>query len=543
MKSSIPHSPKSIWPRTSLPQGWVLASLPDLLSLDIGFAFKSAEYVTTGVRLLRGENIEPGRLRWEDTKHWSEAKSSELKHLCIKEGDIILAMDRPLVSAGLKIARAKRSDLPCLLVQRMARFCLFDAEMTAFVYQALTTDVFIRHLFEGQTGTQLPHISGKRILDFEIPLPPVAEQQRIVATLDERLSKLDDSVANLERAERNLVRYRAAVLAAACSGKLVPTEADLVRRAGRSYESADQLLVRILVERRKANTKAKYDEPTKPDTSKLLKLPEGWAWATVDQLTADQSYGSSAKTGESPDGIPVLRMGNIQDGKLDITKLKYLPRNHSEFPDLFLHNNDLLFNRTNSAELVGKAAVYQGQPSPCSYASYLIRVRFAPSVFPHYVCGVINSAYGRAWIRSVMHQQVGQANVNGTKLAAFLVPLPPLAEQERIVAEVDRHLSRADALASSIAQAKRRAQRLRRAILAAAFQGRLVPQDPNDEPASVLLDRIRTQVANAEVTTTSTQRRGRPLAPARVAEATTTYAAPATKRRGRPPGAKDKAKA
>jgi len=129
------------------------------------------------------------------------------------------------------------------------------------------------------------------------------------------------------------------------------------------------------------------------------------------------------------------------------------------------------------------------------------------------------------------------------KLLEVAVPLPPAAEQERIVAEVDRHLSRADALAASIAQSKRRAQRLRRAILAAAFQGRLVPQDPNDEPASVLLDRIRAQAATAEAATASVSRRGRPPAQPAAPVASASPPAMTPKRRGRPPGSKNKAKA
>jgi type I restriction enzyme S subunit len=124
------------------------------------------------------------------------------------------------------------------------------------------------------------------------------------------------------------------------------------------------------------------------------------------------------------------------------------------------------------------------------------------------------------------------------KLGEIQIPVPPLGEQERIVAEVDRHLSRADALATSIAQAKRRAQRLRRSILAAAFQGRLVPQDPNDEPASVLLDRIRAQVAAAEQAVQQA-RRGRPSASAAPPAATDAGMTPPAPRRGRPPGSKN----
>jgi type I restriction enzyme S subunit len=239
--------------------------------------------------------------------------------------------------------------------------------------------------------------------------------------------------------------------------------------------------------------KSKYAEPVGADTSSLPGLPVGWCWATVEQLSALLQYGTSAKTGEDAEGVPVVRMGNIVDGQLslEVDALKYLPRNHEEFPNLFLEIGDMLFNRTNSAELVGKSAVYLGLPSPCSFASYLIRVRFVGGIQPGYVAALINSPAGRAWVASVKNQQVGQANVNGSKLAVCPVPLPPAAEQERIAAELDRVGSNIDTLSAGVARDHARVARLRQAILKWAFEGRLADQDPKDEPASLLLERIR----------------------------------------------------
>jgi type I restriction enzyme S subunit len=166
-------------------------------------------------------------------------------------------------------------------------------------------------------------------------------------------------------------------------------------------------------------------------------------------------------------------MGNIADGNLSLEKLKYLPKAHEEFPELLLQTGDLLFNRTNSAELVGKTAVFRGTPMPCSFASYLIRVRLCDGCLPDMIAYYINSVFGRAWIASCVSQQVGQANVNGTKLQAFAVPLPPLAEQTRIVAEVERRLSLVEELEMSVSANLQRALRLRQSILQKAFAGEL----------------------------------------------------------------------
>ena len=189
--------------------------------------------------------------------------------------------------------------------------------------------------------------------------------------------------------------------------------------------------------------------------------------------------------------MPILRMGNVStDGRLIFDDLKYLPADHDEFPDLLLEKGDLLFNRTNSAELVGKTAAYSGKPSPCSFASYLIRVRLLEGVRPAILVFTLNSGFGRAWIKRMVNQTVGQANVNGTKLTTFVFPLPPANEQEAIAETVEERLSVIEHLEAEIAAKLQSAQRLRQSILRHAFTGQLVPQDPNDEPISTLLKRI-----------------------------------------------------
>ncbi|MGH7990977.1 MAG: restriction endonuclease subunit S, partial [Limisphaerales bacterium] len=219
--------------------------------------------------------------------------------------------------------------------------------------------------------------------------------------------------------------------------------------------------------------RGKYHEPSAPNIANLPPLAEGWTWASVEQVSTLVQYGSSAKTNEDSIGVPVLRMGNIQDGKFDLESLKYLSQQHDEFPELLLTNGDLLFNRTNSAELVGKTAVFRNSPDPCSFASYLIRVRFCKGCLPDLVAYYINSVFGRAWIASCVSQQVGQANVNGTKLQALAIPLPPLAEQTRIVAEVERRLSVVEELEAVVSANLQRATRLRQSILQRAFSGQL----------------------------------------------------------------------
>lgn len=202
-------------------------------------------------------------------------------------------------------------------------------------------------------------------------------------------------------------------------------------------------------------------------------LPKGWRMLTVGEMTETMQYGSSAKTSEDESGVPVLRMGNIKEGALVLDSLKYLPRNHPEFPDLLLRDGDLLFNRTNSAELVGKSAVYRGNPETCSCASYLIRVQLKPEFVPEYVANYLNSPIGRQWIASVVSQQVGQANVNGSKLKALSVPVPGFDGQRRIVAEIEKQFTRLEAGVAALRRVQVNLKRYRAAVLKAACEGRL----------------------------------------------------------------------
>ncbi len=143
-----------------LPNTWALVTVSQVAILDQGFAFKSSEFAQRGIRLLRGENLEPGKLRWTDTRYWPENKLDEVEQLLIDEGEIILALDRPVISTGLKIARAAKDDLPCLLVQRMMRFKMVEPKLTPWLFFNLNLPAFIRHLSSGLTGSDLPHVTG-----------------------------------------------------------------------------------------------------------------------------------------------------------------------------------------------------------------------------------------------------------------------------------------------------------------------------------------------------------------------------------------------
>lgn len=246
---SKPKAPKTLPPLAAeelaelpeLPGGWAWVKLGDAVETNVGFAFKSNEFSSNGLRLLRGENIEPRRLRWVDTKFWPIERMNEFKELLVKPGEIIIAMDRPVISSGLKVARVKQSDAPCLLVQRVARIKEQQGVCTSYVFSSIDQNRFVNHCLGNQTGTQLPHVSEAQIRAYPVPFCAYEEQALISQELDTRMSEVDQLdqtiITSLQQAEA----LRQSILKKAFSGQLVLQDAN--------DEPAAALLVRIKSER------------------------------------------------------------------------------------------------------------------------------------------------------------------------------------------------------------------------------------------------------------------------------------------------------
>lgn len=329
------------------------------------------------------------------------------------------------------------------------------------------------------TGTTFKEITKSKLRQTLIPLVPYPQQRRIVAKIEELFSALDAGVASLRRVQAALKRYRAAVLKAACEGRLVPQNPN--------DEPAEKLLERILAERRakweadlrakgKDSKKAKYEEPKGPDTERLPELPEGWCWATLEQLSWDSGYGTSQKCEYDAPGPPVLRIPNVVSGDLDLQDLKRATDGSALSSSSALAPNDMLIIRTNgSKDLIGRSAIVR-QPfsQPHFFASYLIRYRLVGGAeLSQWLSTLWNSDHMRKQIERMAATSAGQYNVSVGSLNRLIAPLPPGAEQPRIVAEVERRLSVVSQLEKVVEANLVRGERLRQAILRRAFEGKL----------------------------------------------------------------------
>ena len=377
-------------------------------------------------------------------------------------------------------------------------------------------------------GTTVHSIEMPHLSTFEIPIAPTNEQHRIVDRIEVLFDEIDRGVESLHDAKKAIELYRQSLLKSAFEGRLT---ADWRAKNPDKLECPDALLGRIREQRKDCYKAALLDweralgkwrekggkgkRPVKPKAPKryttdhsdlaLPHLPYGWAWSHLGCSSTGPEYGTAAKS--SPQGdVPVVRMGNIQNGRIDWADLVYTS-DTDEIARYSLQHGDVLFNRTNSPELVGKTAIYRGERSAL-FAGYLVRVnQIDQLVSGPYVAHFLNSPLAREHGKSVKTDGVNQSNINGTKLQEYPFPFCSPDEQAKIVRILDARLEAAEALDKEIDANLARADALRQSILKKAFAGKLVPQDPDDEPAQALLARIR--ASHSEDSTTKPRRRAR----------------------------------
>jgi len=329
--------------------------------------------------------------------------------------------------------------------------------------------------FSGTAG-QL-RVPDSFVRSASLPLPPLPEQRRIVEKIERLLEQSQTARDALDRIPPLLKRFRQSVLAKAFRGEL--TERDP------NDEPASVLLERIREERRrkwedglrakgKDPRNAEYVEPEPPDAGGLPELPKEWIWTALGEVIELLQYGSSVKA-DAPheSGVPIIRMGNIQDGGFDLTSLKHVHEASEDIARYVLRRDDILINRTNSPELVGKSARWD-LDGRFIFASYLIRLRADSRVtIPSYLLHVINAQTTIEHIARVRHQVAGQSNINSKDIRSIPVPLAPLAEQHEIVTKLERLLSMSSSIAQLVDRARHRAANADQAVLARAFRGEL----------------------------------------------------------------------
>lgn len=331
-------------------------------------------------------------------------------------------------------------------------------------------------LYGESSATTIPIVNKGKFQQARFPLVPMSEQHRIVAEIEKQFSRLDEAVANLQRVKANLKRYKASVLKAAVEGRLVETEASIAQREARSYETGEQLLQRILDERcAKWSGKGKYKEPEAPALEGLNTLPEGWVYATPEQMCEQIASGSTP----SPDAmfagageIPFLKVYNLTfDGSLDFTvKPTYVAGTTHQ--GLLARSRsipgDVLMNIVGPP--LGKVSIVPSIFPEWNINQAIVTFRTSPGLVNRLLALWLLAQPVLSRLERTAKATAGQHNLQVSTCRKLPIPVPPLAEQARIVAEVDRHLSIIYGVEAEVDTNLQRAQALRQATLSKAFR-------------------------------------------------------------------------
>lgn len=386
----------------------------------------------------------------------------------------------------------------------------------AYLFYFTLTNDFLEKLGQLQRGVSYPAVRDSDVRSATLPIASLAEQRRIVAEIETLFTQLDAGIATLSRTQRNLQRYKASVLKAACEGRLVPQD--------ESDEPASELLQRIESERRFAweaeqlakmrakgkepkndKWKAKYKEPAGPEAAELGALPAGWVWARLGQVCEWITKGTTPKSHKLHDKpsdeapIPFLKVYNLTfDGMLDfnINPTFISEEVHTqELARSIVLPGDVLMNIVGPP--LGKVSVVPPLHPEWNMNQAIVRYRPILGLDTKFLSYLLltESILIRAKRRA--KATAGQFNLTLKICRELPIPLPPLAEQRRIVAEVERRLSLIAQAEAIIDTNLKRAARLRQSILKRAFEGKLVAQDESDEPASALLARIQAEKPKA----------------------------------------------
>ncbi len=474
-----------------VPPSWRWFRLSDVTFFQEGPGIRNWQFRSEGVKLLNVQNIVDNKLVLDNSDRYIATDEFECtyKHFAVEVGDILLAS-----SGGSwgKTAWFEDPGYPVMLNTSMIRLKFFSKRFSDDFLLLFLRSKHFRMQMETQLVGMQPNFGSTHLGRVYIPIPPLAEQRRIVEKVDQLLGLCDElaarQAAQREKRQRlvgatldrlvstrapaefpnnahrlrnhfdqlfdtptTIPQLRQTILQLAVQGQLVPQDPN-----DEPARCLRQRLAVVAIElQASGRTSRRKPFPAINESDVPFFLPERWVWVRFGELAAEVEYGTSQKASEIGGDVPVLRMNAIRDGRVVLEESKFVASTIKDLPKLYLKNGDILFNRTNSYELVGKSGVFYGPDNKFTFASYLIRGSLLPELLPEFITIAMNAKYYRiTQIEPEVTQQCGQANFNGTKLQHSLIPLPPLAEQKRIVTKVTELLSLCDALEAKLTQAE-----------------------------------------------------------------------------------------
>ncbi|EAL8748507.1 restriction endonuclease subunit S [Campylobacter jejuni] len=411
---------------TNLPRGWEVKKLGDIVKLKNGFAFKSNLFCDKGIPIIRIKNIQNENIILDDLVFCNPSDyKNDLNNYLIFKNDILIAMSGATTG---KIGLYNLND-KAYLNQRIGLLRIDNNILRKYVFWFLycNSEQNLANAF----GAAQPNLSTEQIHNIQIPLPPLKEQERIVGILDESFAKIDESIKILEQDLLNL----------------------------------DELMQSAL---------QKAFNPLKDNAKENYKLPQGWEWKSLGEISnLIQNGFAASKNNEIPSGYVHLRTHNIStDGNLNFDTLIKIKREFIKEKQSFIEKNDILFNNTNSTELVGKTALVT-QNYNYAFSNHLTKIKLKNQYNSKLVVFYFVLLLKNKYFEKICHQWIGQSGINIDKLKKIQIPLPPLKEQEQIAEHLDFVFKKAKALKELYTKELQDYEELKQSLLDKAFKGEL----------------------------------------------------------------------
>jgi type I restriction enzyme, S subunit len=453
---------------SDLPPGWEWATLGELCDINPrSFDHPPRDDDIVSVVPMVAVEAESGLLDASQLGEYGRLKSKSLSRF--QEGDVLFAKITPCMENG-KVALARRlhggravgstefhvlRTRGCLVPEYLVRYLLQET-IRADAEQEMTGAV-------GQRRVPRAHLET-----LTLPVPPVLEQQRIVAALEAHLSLLESSAATLSAVSRRLHRLRDRIIAAACNGSLFETKS--------------------------------LAPSSLPDSGvhdgELPPIPPTWRWVRLHEI-ADVVGGvtkdAKKQAGATLIEVPYLRVANVQRGHINMSNVATIRAPKDKIEQLALRPGDVLLNEGGDRDKLARGWIWEGQIPLCIHQNHVFRARVRGDALDPKILAWHANSFGKSWAMANGRQSVNLASISLSKIRLLPVPLPPKSDQRRIISMVEEQLHAIDRLIDSLVKIERRASLLRREILVQAFSGRLVSQEPTDESAGVLLERIRVE--------------------------------------------------
>jgi len=476
---------------TNLPVGWKYAPLKKLGSYVNGRAFKPNEWKTKGLPIIRIQNLNNNQAKF----NYSDNKHEE--RYFVKNGDLLVAW-----SASLGVFIWDRGN--AWLNQHIFRVEVNESIVTKnFLYYGIKEA--ISDLYTKTHGTGMVHVTKPVFEGHAIPVPPINEQRRIVAKLEKLLQKVDACKERLDKIPTILKRFRQSVLAAACSGRLTEDW----RENNPYVETATELLMRIQSEKKK--TKKQLIKPHNILEEALFDIPDSWAFCFFEDIAANKP--NSLKAG--PFGSALTKSCYVTSGYKIYGQEQVIRGDHS-YGDYYIDEEKFFALQTCEVKAgdilvslvgtIGKVLIIPDIFEKGIINPRLIKITLFEEVSRKYIASFLSSTVAMNALRKDSHGGTMEI-LNMRMLKNLPIPIPPINEQHEIVRRIEALFKVADRIEERYNKARTYTDKLTQSILAKAFRGKLVPQDPTDEPASELLKRIKEEKTKIE--TKAKTKRGR----------------------------------